>query len=229
MATTDSTKNGFDTAAAVTRSMLGWGLVAGPFYLVFGMILGLTREGFDFSRHALSLLMLGDGGWLQVLNLALTGVMTIVAGWGLRRALTRKGRGAGIAVIVAGAAMILAAVFEPDPVAGFPDGAAANVTTGGMLHLVAGGLEFVAFAVAGLLLAPFFAERANRAAVTWSRLAGVTIVAAFVVGAALSAGPAGVALLWLAVVSAFSWLFLASLRVYAVVPHPVIARRSHAP
>ncbi|WP_434591336.1 hypothetical protein [Brevibacterium sp. 1718] len=35
--------DGLDVRAAVTRSMLGWGVVAGPFYIVFGLILALTR------------------------------------------------------------------------------------------------------------------------------------------------------------------------------------------
>src|SRR5690606_16609679 len=44
----------FDGAAAVTRSLLGYGVVAGVFYLVVGVVLGMTREGFDFGRHPLS-------------------------------------------------------------------------------------------------------------------------------------------------------------------------------
>lgn len=53
---------GFDKSAAVTRSLLGWGVVAGPFYVVFGLTLALTRPGFRLTQHALSLLMLGDLG-----------------------------------------------------------------------------------------------------------------------------------------------------------------------
>lgn len=45
-----------DRAAAVTRSLLGYGVVAGPFYVVVGLIQGLTRRGFDLlrlpARHA---------------------------------------------------------------------------------------------------------------------------------------------------------------------------------
>ncbi|HSM44888.1 MAG TPA: DUF998 domain-containing protein, partial [Acidimicrobiia bacterium] len=57
-------KDGFDGAAAVTRSLLGWGVIVGLFYLAVGITRGLTREGFSFSEHALSLLMLGEGGWV---------------------------------------------------------------------------------------------------------------------------------------------------------------------
>jgi len=59
-----SSSDDLDRGAAVTRSLLGWGVVAGPFYVVVGVILAITRPGFDLTRHALSLLTLGDLGWL---------------------------------------------------------------------------------------------------------------------------------------------------------------------
>ena len=220
--------DGFDSRAAVTRSMLGWGVVAGPFYLAFALILAFTREGFDLSRHALSLLTLGDAGWLQTLNFALTGIMVIIAGWGLLRAVEGRGRGAGIAVIVAGAAIALAGVFRPDPALGFPVGAEASMSVSGMLHLALGAVEFVAFAVAALLLARLFSARGEKSRALLSRVAGVVIVVAFAAGAALSSGPAGVALLWLAVLVGFAWLLLASIGVYRIVPHPDADKRTPA-
>lgn len=200
--------------------MLGWGVVAGPFYLVFGLILALTRESFDLSQHALSLLTLGEDGWLQVMNFVLTGIMVLVAGWGMLRAIEGRGRGAGVAVIVAGAAIASAGVLKPDPVAGFPPGAEAATSVSGLLHLISGAVEFVTFAAAALLLARFFASRGERARTALSRIAGTVVVVAFVAGAALSTSTAGVAMLWLAVITAFAWLLIASLWVYRVVPHP---------
>lgn len=220
--------DGFDSRAAVTRSMLGWGVVAGPFYLVFALTLALTRQGFDLSKHPLSLLTLGDGGWLQTLNFALTGIMVMVAGWGMLRAVERRGRSAGAAVIVAGAAIALAGVFRPDPIAGFPPGAEETMSASGMLHLALGMIEFVAFTVAALLLARFFSTPGEKSRAMLSRLAGVLIVVAFAAGAALSAGPAGVALLWLAVVVSFAWLASSSAWVYRTVPHPDADKRVQA-
>lgn len=205
--------------------MLGWGVVAGPFYLVFGLILALTRDSFDLSQHALSLLTIGEDGWLQVLNFALTGVMVVVAGWGMRRAIEGKGSGGGVAVIIAGVALALAGVFKPDPVAGFPPGAEETTSVSGMLHLVLGAVQFIALAVAALLLARFFASRAERTRAALSRTAGVIVVVAFVAGAALSAGPAGVVLLWLAVIAGFAWLLSASVWIYRLVPHPDADKR----
>lgn len=217
---------GLDTQAAVTRSMLGWGVVAGPFYLAFALVLALTRDGFDLSRHALSLLTLGDGGWLQILNLALTGIMVIVAGWGMVRAVDGQGRGAGIATTIAGAAIFLAGVFRPDPVDGFPLGATASASPSGIAHLALGAVQFVGFAAAAFLLARFVASRGEHGRATGSKVAGVVVVLGFAAGAALSSGPAGVALLWVAVVTSFAWLLIASIWLYRVVPHPDLARRA---
>ncbi|WP_036964362.1 DUF998 domain-containing protein, partial [Promicromonospora kroppenstedtii] len=184
----------FDTAAAVTRSMLGWGVVAGPFYLVVGLVLALTRDGFDFSRHPLSVLMLGDLGWMQVTNLALSGLMVLVAGVGMARA---HARGTGVAVGVYGAAMIASAIFPPDPMPGFPPGqdGATSPSMSGVLHLAFGAIGFVSLGVAALLLGRWFAGRGEGRAAVWSRAAGVVVLVGFVGGVAL--GAAGVAGLWL--------------------------------
>jgi len=212
----------FDRAAAVTRSMLGWGVVAGPFYLVVGLILALTREGFDFSQHPLSVLMLGEGGWMQASNLALSGLMVFVAGIGMARA---SARGTGIGVGIYGVAMVASAIFPPDPMPGFPPGQDGATTPGvsGILHLAFGGIGFIAFAVAALLFGGWLARHGERGRAAWSRVAGVVILAGFIGGAAL--GQAGMGGLWLAVVVGFAWLLLASIRLYREVPHPVVSRR----
>jgi hypothetical protein len=219
----DGAAGAFDAGAAVTRSMLGWGVVAGPFYLVVGLVLALTREGFDFSRHPLSALMLGEGGWMQVTNLALSGVMVLVAGVGLVRA---GARGAGIAVGAFGAAMVASAIFPPDPMPGFPPGQDGATEPGmsGILHLAFGGIGFVALAVGAFLLGRWFARRGDRTFSVWSLVAGVVVLVGFLGGVAF--GPNGVALLWPAVVAGFAWLAAASVRVYRTVPHPDVARRA---
>ena len=73
-----TTPPGFDTHAAVTRSLLGWGVVAGPVYLVVGLALGLTRPGFDLTKHSLSLLILGEHGCMQRANLLFSAAMVCV-------------------------------------------------------------------------------------------------------------------------------------------------------
>jgi hypothetical protein len=58
----DSTSPPFDRAAAVTRSLLGYGVLAGVFYLVVGLAQALIRDGYDLTRHDLSLLANGPYG-----------------------------------------------------------------------------------------------------------------------------------------------------------------------
>jgi hypothetical protein len=212
-------REGFDAGAAVTRSLLGWGVVAGPFYLVFGLVLALTRTGFDLTRHPLSALLLGPGGWLQAVNFILTGIMVAAAAVGFARApLGRGGRVAGILLGVYAACLVLSAIFPPDPVAGFPPGVTASASTIGILHLAFGGIGFLALGTAALV--------AGGSALL--RAAGVVVILGFLGGAALSPGGAGVALLWVAVVVGWAWLAAASVRAYRVVPHPELHRRAAA-
>src|SRR5215213_7744376 len=82
-----STRPPFDRAAAVTRSLLGYGVLAGVVYLAVGLAQALTRDGFDLTHHDLSLLANGPYGWIQIANLVLTGLMVIAAAAGVRRAM----------------------------------------------------------------------------------------------------------------------------------------------
>jgi Protein of unknown function (DUF998) len=213
--------------AAVTRSLLGWGVVAGPFYLVVGAVLGSMRPGFDFSRHPLSLLMLGDLGWIQRVNFMMCGLMVIAAGMGVLRAIhSGRGLAVGALTIAAGITLILGAVFVPDPVNGFPPGATVDQpTASGVLHMLCGAMQFAAVAGAALAHA------------RWSRTVGypvrgaasialaVGILGGFVGGAGLAHHPTGIALLWLAVVCEWTWLALACGQIYQWSPHPLGASR----
>ena len=44
-----------------------------------------VREGFDLTRHPLSLLALGEGGWVQVATFVVSGAMVLAASAGLAR------------------------------------------------------------------------------------------------------------------------------------------------
>src|ERR687884_543103 len=71
----------------VTRSLLGYGVVAGPFYVLVVLVQAVIRPGFDLARHDASLLSNGSFGWLQVANFLLTGAMVVACAIGVRRAL----------------------------------------------------------------------------------------------------------------------------------------------
>ncbi|WP_246632990.1 DUF998 domain-containing protein [Pseudonocardia nigra] len=201
--TTDSTTSGgraarpsFDRAAAVTRSLLGYGVLAGAFYLVVGIVQGLLRDGYEFTRHDLSLLANGPYGWIQVTNLIVTGVMVVVAAVGVRRAM-RPGPAAtwAPALLAAyGVGLIGAGVFPADPMFGFPpgtpDGPPATPTVAGFLHLVTAGLGFVCLVAACFVLAHRFARRGRADWAWYSRITAIVFLAGFVGIAADSGNPA---------------------------------------
>ncbi len=221
---------GFDGAAAVTRSLLGYGVLAGAFYLAVGISLALTRDGFELQHHALSLLTLGERGWMQRANFVVTGAMTSAAAVGFARALAPSpaARRAAVLLGVYAVALVASAVALPDPMGGFPPGVDTASTTSGVLHFVAGAVGFVALVAAALVVATWFLEHGATRPAIWSYVAAAVIVAGFVLGAALAMSSAGVFALWLAVVTGWAWLAGASIRIYRTVPHPDSARRGAA-
>src|SRR5262245_7694622 len=146
---------GFDRGAAVTRSLLGYGVLAGPFYLAVGLIQAFVRDGFSFSRHPLSVLANGPGGWVQTTNFVVTGLMVIAAAVGIARVLGPTSRATSWFLGAYGVSMLVAAVFRADPVDGFPPGTPlgppTSISSSGMGHFVVGILGFTALGVSCLV------------------------------------------------------------------------------
>lgn len=181
-------------ADRITKSLLGYGVIAGPLYVVVSLAQALARDGFDLTRHQWSLLANGDWGWIQVVNFVVAGLMTIAFAVGLARTL-RPGTGGtwGPRLIGAyGASLIAAGVFRADPALGFPHGTPdepATVTWHGMLHFAAGGIGFACLAAACFVLARRFRAEGRRRWTAASRLVG----AVFLTGFAAVASGAGMA------------------------------------
>ena len=107
-------------ATRATRVLLACGMTAGPLFVSVVVAQGLTRKGFDFTRHAASLLSNGNLGWIQITNFVLTGAATIAFAAGMRRVL-RTGPGATWGprlVRVFGLGVLAAAFFRADPPTG---------------------------------------------------------------------------------------------------------------
>jgi hypothetical protein len=124
---------------STTDKLLCCGILAGPVSLALYAAQALTREGYDPTRHPMSLLALGESGWVQMVNFVLTGTLYLACAAGLRRAL-RDGPGqvwAPRLIAAFGAGMVIAGVFTTDPGAGFPAGAptgAPEMSWHGVLH-----------------------------------------------------------------------------------------------
>ena len=216
-----------DRHAAVTRSLLGYGVLAGPVYVVSGLVQAVTRDGFDLTRHDLSLLANGPSGWVQVVTFVLCGLMTVAAGVGMGRSWRSLGGGRGTVwgprlVAVYGVGLVGAGVFVADPMNGFPpgtpDGPPAGATVGGVGHVVAGGLGFLALVVACLVTATAWARRGRPGAAWFARLTGVMFLAGFAGVASGSSSPVVVLGFWVAVILAWAWIAVTSVELYRRTP-----------
>jgi len=202
------------------RRMLAAGVVAGPLYLGVGFAQAALRDGFDLTRHAFSLLANGPFGWVQILNLVVTGALVIIAARGLRRGLAlidptgRGARWAGGLLIAYGFTLMLAGIFTADPALGFPPGTPVDQTAiswHGLLHFSVGGIGFLCFIVACLVLARRFQRQGAPSWAVFSGLTGVLFLFAFAGIASGSQGPTTLAFV-AAVTLSFVWLLAVSLR-----------------
>ncbi|MFI7705433.1 DUF998 domain-containing protein [Nonomuraea sp. NPDC049480] len=177
--------------ARITKSLLGWGMVAGPLYVMVTGVQALTRDGFDITRHPASLLANGGLGWVQIANLILAGLMTVAAAVGMRRAV-RAGRGrvwGPRLVALYGAGLIAGGIFRADPALGFPVGTPDGpgvVSWHGLLHFVGGGIGFLGLIGACLVFARAYAALGRRGWAIYSAATGIVFFAAF---AGIASGP----------------------------------------
>ncbi len=206
-------------AAPSTRWLLRCGVVVGPFYLAVGLAQAFVREGFDFSRHPLSVLENGRGGWIQIANLALSGLMVIAAAAGFRRVLGDKARALSWFLGAYGAGMIAAAVFRADPMDGFPVGTPVgpptSISTSGLLHFAAGGIGFLCLAVSCFLAARAMSRLNARAPARLSFWSGLIVAVGFF-GSVAIPNSSPVLGIWIAVVVGWAWLSILSRRLAVI-------------
>ena len=205
-----------DPSTRVTRSLAGYGVIAGPVYVGVSLAQVLTRDGFDLGRHAWSQLAIGDWGWIQTANLVATGLMSLAFSVALRRTLVggRGGRSVPVLVAVFGLGVLLAGVFPADPAGGYPVGMATPTTPTlhGMLHLMTSGVGFLALAAAMVVMAVRYAAEHRRGRSAFSVVAAVALLGGF--GTIASGSGAGVAAFTTGIITALTWLSLLGVDTY---------------
>jgi len=208
-----------DRTTSVTRSLLGYGVIVGPFYVIVSLAQAVTRNGFDLSRHEWSLLANGSLGWIQIVNFLLTGAMTVAFAVGLRRA--GQGSWAPRLIAVYGLGMVGAGIFRADPSLGFPPGTPDGpgaVSWHGLLHFVCAGIGFGCMIAACLVMARRFARTGERGWARFSAVTGVAFLGAFVGVASSGAGkPALIYAFIAAVVLVFAWMSALAVRLYRTI------------
>src|SRR5712691_6664058 len=108
-------------AERVTKSLLGYGVLAGIAFEASILIQGLARHGFRLAHDDASLLSNGPLGWIQIGTFLVSGAMTIAFAAGMRRALTGRPGGTWGPRLIAvyGAALMAAGLLRADPADGF--------------------------------------------------------------------------------------------------------------
>ncbi|WP_329108792.1 DUF998 domain-containing protein [Micromonospora sp. NBC_01699] len=198
-----------------TGTLLAAGVAAGPVYVLVSVAQMLTRDGFDPTRHAWSLLANGGAGWIQATNLIVTGLLVVAGAVGLRRTLDpgRASTWAPRLLGVYGLGLVGGGIFRADPAQGFPPGTpeqGTGTSWHGLLHFGLGGVGFVALVAACLVLARRFAADGRPGWAIFSRLTGAVFLAGFV-AVATGAGSAWATLSFTAsIVLAWAWLSLMS-------------------
>ncbi len=155
-------------ADRITKSLLGYGVIAGPIYVAAVAAQAATRDGFDPTRHAASQLANGHLGWIQIATFLITGAMTVAAAVGIRRALGPGRSSAWASGLVGGfgAGLVAAGLFRADPSDGFPPGTPAGMgepTWHGMAHFAVAGIGFICLVAACFVLAARFRRNARTA------------------------------------------------------------------
>jgi hypothetical protein len=220
------------------RGLLACGALAGPLFIAVVVVQALTRDGYNLGEHPLSLLTLGDLGWIQSANFVAAGVLVAAFAVGLRRALRGRGaRSTPLLIGFFGLGLVVAGVFTPDPSLGFPPGAPEGtpdeLSARAMLH----GVGF-AVAIGGLTFACLVFARRELAGGDrrWAAYSVVSAAAALVL--AMWPGEDGASIRYfVATIVAFTWTTAVALRlrsgresareVVEPVPQPAFgARRS---
>lgn len=191
-----------------TNALLTCGLIAGPLWVVVVVIQMIARPGFDISRHAASVLSLGDLGWIQIANFIVSGALVVAGAIGMRQALHpgRAGIWGPILIGLYGLGLVAAGMFPPDPMNGFPPGTPdvpGQMSRHGLLHFVAAAVGFLSLIVAAcFVFTRRFASLHQRGWVAYSAATGAFF---FVTWAAL--GATGSRIGWVAVLFAVSVVF----------------------
>jgi Protein of unknown function (DUF998) len=163
-----------------TRRLLICGVLAGPFFVAVADVQVATRDGFDLARHPLSLLSLGDFGWIQIGNFVVSGLLSIAFAVGMRRALHpgRAGTWGPLLVGVFGLGLVIGGIFVTDPEGGFPSGMQEPVQRNwhATVHNIGPGVSFDALLVACFVLTRRFMALRQRTWAAYSAATGVALL-----------------------------------------------------
>ncbi|WP_328356228.1 DUF998 domain-containing protein [Streptomyces sp. NBC_00445] len=180
------------------RGLLWCGVAGSALFILIFLINDVVKPDYDPVRDAVSEAGIGSGGWLQIVNFIVSGLLITASSVAISQAVTRW---TGVLVGLVGAGLALAGIFVSDPVP------TDDATWHGMIHNVVGSISSAA-----LIAACFVAARWQATALWrwYSIVVGVAMPLTFVVatGATETLG------IWqrLTNVIGWTWLIVLALR-----------------
>jgi hypothetical protein len=184
------------------------------------------RDGFDLRRHALSMLSLGDLGWIQVTNFVVTGLLVFACAVGLRRTLHpgRAGSWGPLLIGLYGVGLVAGGVFVVQPSVGFPPGAPEGMPETmawhAIVHAVAAMTAFGSLTAACFVFLRRFAGLKQRGWAVYSAVTGLVAP-----GLSMWPGTDGAGIrLAIAVVLTSTWLSLLAASLLQQVTRPAGTR-----
>ena len=195
---------------ATDRILLLTGIAAGLLFFIIPTIEVFRRPGFNIERHAISMLSLGEGGWIMKAVFLTCGVLTLMCALGIYMELAR-GRGGLVAPLLIGAygaGLLLAGFFDAPAGLGFPPGTpddqAPIMTTSATLHSVGFMVAFSALIVSCFVFALHFLHEQQTIWAAASLVTGLALPALIGLGVSMIVAP-GIAFYWAAMLG---WLWL---------------------
>lgn len=191
-------ENMTNTISRTHHLLLMCGALAAPIWILTALVQGLTRDGFDFTRHPISMLALGDPGWIQIACFVVTGLLTLAAAYTLR-----GDPWPSRLLAIQGAGLIVSGFFTADEGFAFPPGTPdvpGTLSGHGAVHMVASGLSFIATII-------FCYVMARRFTGLWAlagRVGGAALAVGFVWAG--SAAPGGPLALFIGLSLAWGWV-----------------------
>jgi hypothetical membrane protein len=206
-------------AQRITKSLLGYGVVAGVVFEGAVLIQGLTRHGFSIAHDDASLLSNGPLGWIQITAFLIAGLATVAFAAGVRRAI--PSRPAAWLIAVYGLGLMAAGVLRADPADGFgpgaPAGKASHISWHGDGHLISAGIGFIALIAACVVVARYFSREGASGMASYSGITGAVFLAGFAGITTGSSSSAVVLPFYVAVLAAFTWLSVVAVCLYRAV------------
>jgi hypothetical membrane protein len=185
-----------------TRWVVACGALGAPLFIVGFLVIGVVKPDYDPVRDFVSEGAIGPGGWMQVTDFVICGLLLTTFSFGLRHTVSRW---TAWLVRLFGVCLAAAGVFVCDPV---PSDV---TTTHGAVHNAVSLVVFAALTAACLTAARWRPTREWR---IYCVLSAITVVVFFVLAGAVDPTDGGSGIFQrISIVAGWSWLAVLALRV----------------